>query len=478
MNRGTLLLGSLGLLFVVTCSCGGNGVQDNDSGGNGLGSVSIRLPLTASDVQRVVATISGAGIATAITKDLTIDGSPRVAHGEIADIPAGSARTVKLEAYPAPAGAPEAAVVIYRGMTAVDISAGQASLASITLKPVNGDVAVTANFPAGDIDVANIDYVEVTVSGNRITTSPKYYLSLDKPNNKATGAASKIPVGLTRTFSVKSYDSTKKLLHQGSADAGVAETGSTVTVTMTNATGAGAVDINGGFCNPDCTSKTCGDDGCGGSCGGCKIGLTCETTGQCQNDLCSAGFPMDLASWQSWQGDSQTPEVPHEVAPGAGVFETTTDGIRITNQLSRRSAYLFTKMAYPLSGKTVRLRWMADGGGCFMGAGGLIYKEGWPNPNVAHGLARLSTGNSYNGSVLISERTWYYTRAWFEGTTWNYVNSSGGYDDQGGNVVDQGTWTLSGTETFQDPWHIGLNDGDPHCAPGTYLELAEAKICP
>ncbi|MBM4398398.1 MAG: hypothetical protein FJ087_22245, partial [Deltaproteobacteria bacterium] len=31
-----------------------------------------------------------------------------------------------------------------------------------------------------------------------------------------------------------------------------------------------------GSCKPDCASKACGGDGCGGSCGDCSEGLTCS----------------------------------------------------------------------------------------------------------------------------------------------------------------------------------------------------------
>jgi Pentapeptide repeats (8 copies) len=34
-------------------------------------------------------------------------------------------------------------------------------------------------------------------------------------------------------------------------------------------------------CTPDCTGKTCGGDGCGGSCGTCRTGETCTPQGQC-----------------------------------------------------------------------------------------------------------------------------------------------------------------------------------------------------
>ena len=46
--------------------------------------------------------------------------------------------------------------------------------------------------------------------------------------------------------------------------------------------------IEKGDCIPDCTAKECGSDGCGGSCGKCMFGLTCEEgtcvgQGQCGN---------------------------------------------------------------------------------------------------------------------------------------------------------------------------------------------------
>jgi endoglucanase len=34
-------------------------------------------------------------------------------------------------------------------------------------------------------------------------------------------------------------------------------------------------------CTPDCSGKVCGNDGCGGSCGSCAGGQTCNTSGQC-----------------------------------------------------------------------------------------------------------------------------------------------------------------------------------------------------
>ncbi|MBT3220139.1 MAG: hypothetical protein HN348_13700 [Proteobacteria bacterium] len=42
-----------------------------------------------------------------------------------------------------------------------------------------------------------------------------------------------------------------------------------------------------GTCTPDCDLKTCGDDGCGGSCGTCAVDETCDVTGSCSGSGCT-----------------------------------------------------------------------------------------------------------------------------------------------------------------------------------------------
>ncbi|MBM4370776.1 MAG: hypothetical protein FJ098_03935 [Deltaproteobacteria bacterium] len=41
-------------------------------------------------------------------------------------------------------------------------------------------------------------------------------------------------------------------------------------------------------CEPDCTGKACGDDGCWGSCGGCPPGYGCNPLFQCEEGLCES----------------------------------------------------------------------------------------------------------------------------------------------------------------------------------------------
>jgi hypothetical protein len=240
------------------------------------GAVSISFPLTDADVVHVTASVSGTGITTPLTQDLTLSGSPATASGTVAEIPPGTGRTITVTGFPA---APEDGIAIYRGDTMVDITAGQTTDASLTLLPVNGDVAVTAEFPDGDLDLGKIDHISVVVTGNRISSPATYYLTLDEVT--ATGTAEKIPVGQTRTVTVKSFASDGTVLHEGSAQTAVTETGTAVTVTMTNIGGNGDASVSVTFCDPSCGSHVCGDDGCGGSCGGCIPGASC-VSGACQ----------------------------------------------------------------------------------------------------------------------------------------------------------------------------------------------------
>ena len=44
----------------------------------------------------------------------------------------------------------------------------------------------------------------------------------------------------------------------------------------------GATGSGGSTCKPSCTNKTCGSDGCDGTCGGCPPSQICSTSGTCQ----------------------------------------------------------------------------------------------------------------------------------------------------------------------------------------------------
>ncbi|HOD08468.1 MAG TPA: hypothetical protein PKG98_10325 [Myxococcota bacterium] len=91
----------------------------------GTGLVSIELGLTSVDIMRVAAQVSGAELETPLAQDLTINaGPPRTATGSFADVPAGTGYTVTLSDFPAVVGQAEDTVVIFRGVTTVDVEDG------------------------------------------------------------------------------------------------------------------------------------------------------------------------------------------------------------------------------------------------------------------------------------------------------------------------------------------------------------------
>jgi hypothetical protein len=66
---------------------------------------------------------------------------------------------------------------------------------------------------------------------------------------------------------------------------------------------AGQVCYNDACCTKDCVNMVCGPNGCGGSCGDCGAGETCNTSGQCQagcSDDCLPSGSRECASATSW----------------------------------------------------------------------------------------------------------------------------------------------------------------------------------
>jgi hypothetical protein len=48
-------------------------------------------------------------------------------------------------------------------------------------------------------------------------------------------------------------------------------------------------------CCPDCTGRQCGDDGCGGACGSCDPGCSCNPDGQCECGCVYPDYPTDCS---------------------------------------------------------------------------------------------------------------------------------------------------------------------------------------
>ncbi len=212
---------------------------------------------------------------------------------QFVNIPVGTSLTLTLQGKPAVGEPDEDMTVASATVNNITISAGQITYVSgITVQQLWGRVSVTASFPENDFHVADIAYIEVTFTGQRVPTGAKFYLGA--PSGNPAHAASQdssldnkimLPYGGQRYIMVKSFTVGGLPLHQNIVPslpfAVYDEDSASVIVQMLNTTGEGRLDLTGGSCTPDCTGKTCGSDGCTGVCGGCRPDETCDVTGNC-----------------------------------------------------------------------------------------------------------------------------------------------------------------------------------------------------
>ena len=90
------------------------------------------------------------------------------------------------------------------------------------------------------------------------------------------------------------------------ADIALSDAGTTKTITISRSSASSSCSFSGTYqfagesknnfatqtisitrtCTPSCSGKSCGDNGCGGSCGTCSSGLTCNA-GQCISTTCT-----------------------------------------------------------------------------------------------------------------------------------------------------------------------------------------------
>ena len=74
-------------------------------------------------------------------------------------------------------------------------------------------------------------------------------------------------------------------------------------------------------CEPDCSGKACGDDGCGGPCGACEAGVPCVDNQcacvpkSCASELyhCGGGYDDGCGGTFSWTGLSARDAMPGRV---------------------------------------------------------------------------------------------------------------------------------------------------------------------
>ncbi len=234
----------------------------------GMGGMSVSLLSTPSDLGRLTLNLN-----TTPAYSSTVSVGPgQVINQQFTDIPVGKDLTVILDGLTT-IDDPDKDMTIYRAIYKyVDILEGKvSSIIDLIMDPVTGDVPFEAAFPQNDLDADKIKTVKITVAGARIDSDKEY--TFDKTSGTLT-----LAVGSRRVAKIKTFDAGNKLLHEGvSAEFKVTEKeNELISVSMTNKSATGQVDVSGNTCTPDCADKQCGGDGCGGSCGGCKPNETCS----------------------------------------------------------------------------------------------------------------------------------------------------------------------------------------------------------
>lgn len=125
---------------VAVAGCGGDVTPPG--GGEGVFTVSANVSQTT--VAMVVVVVTGPGITTPLTFNLTISGG--VASGTVT-IPAGSDRTIEMHAYD------NSGIETHQGTVTIDVSAGSNATVALVLTPLTGQAPINATLGTVSVSV-------------------------------------------------------------------------------------------------------------------------------------------------------------------------------------------------------------------------------------------------------------------------------------------------------------------------------------
>ena len=149
------------ILAVVTASAVLTACRPDVTPPVGNGTLNIAADVSATTVAMVVVVVTGPGITTPLTFNLTITSG--VATGTIT-IPAGADRTIAMHAYD------NSSVETHQGSVTVDITAGTNATVTLILTPLTGETPITATLGSLAVTVTPPS-ATVAVSGNVTLTA-------------------------------------------------------------------------------------------------------------------------------------------------------------------------------------------------------------------------------------------------------------------------------------------------------------------
>ena len=138
-------------------------------------------------------------------------------------------------------------------------------------------------------------------------------------------------------------------------------------------------------------------------------------------------------------------------------------------------AAVWSKTSYNLTEATLYFKWMANGGGTYMGVSGepeWISREELYRP-ATYGW--LTTSWSYGGSTVISDNTWYYTTLQINPDhTYTTSTATNGYND-GILRTDTGSITEADWARLSNI-SIASQLGDNYGSTSAWMILGEVKL--
>jgi hypothetical protein len=180
---------------------------------------------------------------------------------------------------------------------------------------------------------------------------------------------------------------------------------------------------------------------------------------------------MDVSAWNGFSYQTTA-----AVASGTGTYSNNADGVLLKAQASHLGLRILTKNEMGIQGKTIYVKWKANGAGDF--AAYVIQLKYDPSktdsePPVQNvDLASFSSKNAIATTTLIVNDTWYYTRISPAATADKYqvVTATNNYDNKGGSVL-----VTKEVSVYTKHGYLGFRIGDPFSVNAT-MTIAEAKI--
>ncbi|WP_130472683.1 flagellin [Candidatus Magnetaquicoccus inordinatus] len=185
-----------------------------------------------------------------------------------------------------------------------------------------------------------------------------------------------------------------------------------------------------------------------------------ETGGGVQSESVAS---LDVGAWSN--------------VPSNSVVTVVADGICANAPSYRDSAALFTNDKYDLSsGGDAYFQWKAHGNNQFD-----IFNVGVSPNNYLDSnsviAGSFSTHHSYNGSLVIQDDTWYYTRIHID-SIGNYTSTTAtsNYDNSGGSVIKSYTGSVASWNSVGQSVSLFAIHNDAYAGVNASMTLGFAKV--